>query len=147
MSYSSNELKEKINPIETYTPPSSANNSGATLYANEGFNINNFNFYSLVAGEQQLQYQYPGAPSFNTMANFNRFGTNLDGSLGVMSLKDSALYSDSATYPLLISTFAGTGLPLNSFNNFYVNSGTINAYAEDSYSLTDDEKRLGNLWY
>ena len=136
VSYSSNELKEKINPTETYTPPSSANNSGATLYANEGFDINNFNFYSLVAGEQQLQYQYPGAPSFNTMANFNRFGTNLDGSLGVMSLKDSALYSDSGTYPLLISTFAGTGLPLNSFNNFYVNSGTINAYAEDSYSLT-----------
>ena len=87
MSYSSNELKEKINPIDTYTPPSSANNSGATLYANEGFNINNFNFYSLVAGEQQLQYQYPSAPSFNTMTNFSRFGTNLDGSLGVMSLK------------------------------------------------------------
>ena len=64
--------------------------------------------------------------------------------LGVMGLKDSALYSDSATYPILISTFAGTGLPLN-FNNFNVNSGTINAYAEDSYSLTRDEKRLGNL--
>ena len=47
VSYSSNELKEKINPTETYTPPSSAKNSGATLYANEGFDINNFNFYSL----------------------------------------------------------------------------------------------------
>ena len=66
VSYSSNELKEKINPIDTYTPPSSANNSGAILLSNEGFDINNFNFYSLVAGEQQLQYQYPYAPHFNT---------------------------------------------------------------------------------
>ena len=53
VSYTNDELKEKINPTDTYTPPSSANNSGATLYANEGFDINNFNFYSLVAGEQQ----------------------------------------------------------------------------------------------
>ena len=74
------------------------------------------------------------------MNNFNRFGKNLDGSLGIITLKDSSLYSDSGTYPLLISTFAGTGLPLNSFNNFYVNSGTINAYAEDSYSLTNAMK-------
>ena len=69
ISYTNDELKEKINPTDTYTPPSSSNNSGATLYANEGFDINNFNFYSLVAGEQQLQYQYPGAQTFNAMNN------------------------------------------------------------------------------
>ena len=145
VSYSSNELKEKINPIDTHTPPSSANNSGATLWANEGFDINNFNFYSLVTGEQQLQYQYPYAPTFNTMTDYNRFGT-IDGALGVMGTKDSSIYSDTASYPYLISTFTGTGLPLNTYNNFNVNQGTINAYAEDSYSfIRPDKFRLGNL--
>ena len=34
----------------------------------------------------------------------------------------------------MVSTFAGTGLPVNSFNDFYVNSGTINFYKEEGFN-------------
>ena len=73
VSYSSNELKEKINPIDTYTPPSSGNNSGATLLSNEGFNINNFNFYSLVSWSANNLISISLCTSFNTSNDYNDF--------------------------------------------------------------------------
>ena len=61
VSYSSNELKEKINPtiisIQLHHPTN--NNIGAILFSYESFNINNFNFYSLVSGKQTFKTQYP----------------------------------------------------------------------------------------
>ena len=57
VSYSSNELKEKINPIDTYTPPSSANNSGAILLSNEGLILIILIFIVLLAVSKHIRFK------------------------------------------------------------------------------------------
>ena len=92
VSYTGDELKQKINPIDTHTPPSSANNSGAILLSNEGFNINNFNFYSLVSGQQTYKVQNPYSTSFSTS---NITGSEFyDSAIRLIGTKDSSIYTD-----------------------------------------------------
>ena len=81
----------------------------------------------------------------------NSFSTsNITGSefydsvnISLIGTKDSSIYTDTASYPYLLSTFTGFGLPINVptiILDFYVNQGTIEGYAETSINSSGQQK-------